>query len=582
MTATMTRTKSKKKDKAEKPAKVDTNPETPRTVESVRAQIDVLKTAIKELEWSATSDAKEAAMQARIEELERDLVVLQAQAIPSARLEIAAPERLSIDLELIDVGGNHRDPQAVNPAAVIERAKSMEAVGQLQPIALKRNGKRFDLIFGATRLAAAKSLGWPTIDARVYHEGIAGSEFSAIRAAENVQREGLNFLEEGLAVAEVVDRLKAEGVTEESALILKAAESLGKGESWIRDRVYVSRLSGTARALVISGRLPLGQAREISKLVDPSVQDSVADMVARSQDGTGGWSLDRTRKHVNEQLLSLKVVPWPLDAEFPSDAKIVGPCVACPFNTANDRNLFEHDAAKTGEELAGKCTNQSCFTRKTEVTQAALEKSVKAAVKLRKSKGDATPTEPPPSFVKETTYKRKLKAAMEPDSNKKVSAKRGRAAAQEKSPEEIAQSKLEDAEWKWRQATKEKLSKAFKKSPERLVMGMMLNASQFFRNLLEDDPKAPARVALPAFKNLMKVLKKPAWGDVLEVAAGIQYFELDVYNTIPSAVDAIAKAVDVKIDPAPKLEDFLSKKDAAAAKKSGNDDAKPEETDDDE
>jgi len=47
-----------------------------------------------------------------------------------------------------------------------ELAASLQTYGLLQPIVVRRKGRKFELVAGHRRLEAARSLGWETIDAR--------------------------------------------------------------------------------------------------------------------------------------------------------------------------------------------------------------------------------------------------------------------------------------------------------------------------------------------------------------------------------------------------------------------------------
>jgi len=85
-----------------------------------------------------------------------------------------------------------------------ELAKSISRDGLLQPVTVRKTGKRYELIAGERRLRAARDhAGMEQIDCRI----IEADDMSARRlcAAENLQRDDLSAIEEVGAIVEMVD-----------------------------------------------------------------------------------------------------------------------------------------------------------------------------------------------------------------------------------------------------------------------------------------------------------------------------------------------------------------------------------------
>jgi ParB/RepB/Spo0J family partition protein len=543
MTATLTKPrKAAKQSKSQKqPA-----PAATRTVEIVRTEIAAAKTKLGEMVWSIHKPERENAVNAEIAGLENELAIIEASALPTIDLELARPKAELVKIAAIDATGNHREITEKS-AATIELSKSLQAVGLLEPVAVRKQNNRFKLIFGFRRLAAAKLAGWTDIPSHVYPQSLNAAEEEAVRSAENLHRQELNYLEE------------ARAVLDDPSCVTRGAELLGKSETWVRDRVYLSRLSGDARNLVISGRLGLKQAREIAKLADPSVRDDVAEMVARSEDGTGGWSPERTRAHVHEQINSLKVVPWPLDAKFPADKKIVGPCVSCQFNTANDRNLFEHDGANVAEELAGKCTNQTCFDRKTELSQKALAEAVKTAVKAEKKViGSAAPA---PAIVKETTFKRKLKTELDPQTVKSAPKKAvGEYRGYVQSPKEKAEDEIREANRKWANVVIDGVTKKIKDQPHIIAYFAVMEAVGFLSNLNSYEDDVEKKLAKTAIVKRLKACDDPNWTDTLAMTEYADLRRMNLFGNLhPDALTIIAETLGTELGERPSIETFYAK-----------------------
>jgi N6-adenosine-specific RNA methylase IME4 len=100
-----------------------------------------------------------------------------------------------------------------------ELAKSIERDGLLQPVTVRKQGKRFELIAGERRLRAVRE--YTTLDA-IECRVIKADDMSARRlcAAENLQRDDLSAIEEVGAIVEMVD-----------AELVGDAEYLEKGET---------------------------------------------------------------------------------------------------------------------------------------------------------------------------------------------------------------------------------------------------------------------------------------------------------------------------------------------------------------
>lgn len=107
----------------------------------------------------------------------------------------------SILIEQIDVPENRL--RVIKPARVDVLASDIKANGLLQPIGVvEEESGRFTLIFGATRLAACKTLGLHSIDARVQpHNWIKPQQRRIDEIMENLNREDLTMLERAESLA---------------------------------------------------------------------------------------------------------------------------------------------------------------------------------------------------------------------------------------------------------------------------------------------------------------------------------------------------------------------------------------------
>lgn len=170
----------------------------------------------------------------------------------------AEPLTRSVSLDLID------EPDAparsdITADDIDDLARSLAAIGQLQPIVLRPNGSRFKIIIGHRRYLAARSLGWATIEAKI--RDLAGAAYTGARLTENVQREPMNPYDE----ATELDALMTQGA-------LTAAEvtrRLGKSRGWVDTRLALLALPRDLAAPVQRNEIGIGLALALAEILEP-------------------------------------------------------------------------------------------------------------------------------------------------------------------------------------------------------------------------------------------------------------------------------------------------------------------------
>jgi ParB family chromosome partitioning protein len=133
-----------------------------------------------------------------------------------------------------------------------ELAASIREHGVVQPIVVRRleEGK-YQLIAGERRLRASSALGLERIPAVIRESGDA--EARELALVENIQREGLNPIEEAEAYRELS---VAHGMTQE-----ELAKKLGKSRSHIANTMRLLALPDIIKNLVRDGNLTMGHAK---------------------------------------------------------------------------------------------------------------------------------------------------------------------------------------------------------------------------------------------------------------------------------------------------------------------------------
>jgi ParB family transcriptional regulator, chromosome partitioning protein len=174
-------------------------------------------------------------------------------------------------LDEIPVGAivaNPRQPrQAFDEESMAELAASIETVGLLQPVVVRRAGHgRFELIMGERRWRACQLAGVDVIPAIVRET----SDDELLRNAlmENLHREQLNPLEEAAAYQQLLDDF---AVTHE-----ELARRIGRSRPHISNTIRLLSLPPAVQKRVAAGVLSAGHARALLSLEDPVAQDELA------------------------------------------------------------------------------------------------------------------------------------------------------------------------------------------------------------------------------------------------------------------------------------------------------------------
>jgi ParB family chromosome partitioning protein len=165
---------------------------------------------------------------------------------------------------------NHPDD-----ARIDDLARSIRAHGILQPIVVRRipDDGGYEIVAGERRWRAAQRAG--LLKVPVVVREIPDDRLLAAALIENIQREDLNPIEEGLAYRRLADEL---GLTQE-----QIAEAVGKDRTSIANYVRLLRLPHEVRENVAAGALSMGHARALLGLGDEPAQLRVArDVVAKN------------------------------------------------------------------------------------------------------------------------------------------------------------------------------------------------------------------------------------------------------------------------------------------------------------
>ena len=160
--------------------------------------------------------------------------------------------------------------------ALDELVESIRAEGLLQPIVVRPAGDKFQLIAGERRWRAFQQLKLKSIPARVMQSNDSSS--AALALIENLQREGLNPIEEAHGYASLIRDFD---LTQDAA-----AQRVGKGRATVANSLRLLGLEAELQGFVARGLLSVGHAKVLLGVDDSAVRALLARKSIEE-----GWSV---------------------------------------------------------------------------------------------------------------------------------------------------------------------------------------------------------------------------------------------------------------------------------------------------
>jgi ParB family chromosome partitioning protein len=189
--------------------------------------------------------------------------------------EAAASEPLaetSAEAPVASLDPNPFQPRsAMDPARLAELAASIRESGIVQPILVRRQGDRFQIIAGERRWRAAQQAGLATVPIAV--RDVADDRLLELALVENIQREELSPLEEAQAFHRLQEELR---LTQE-----EVARKVGRDRSTVTNTLRLLRLPREVRDLLHAGALDAGHGRALLALEKAEEQIALAREAAR-------------------------------------------------------------------------------------------------------------------------------------------------------------------------------------------------------------------------------------------------------------------------------------------------------------
>lgn len=200
----------------------------------------------------------------------------------------AAPGYQEIAVHLVEPSP-YQARREIPPEQLTELADSIRSEGLLQPIVVRKTGDKFQLIAGERRWRAFQQLKLKTIPARIVEASNASS--AALGLIENLQREGLNPIEEAQGFASLIRDFD---LTQETA-----ADRVGKARATVANTLRLLTLDAEIQGFLAKDLLSVGHAKVLLGVTDTAHRSLLARRVIEE-----GLNVRLTEKLVQERKAS--------------------------------------------------------------------------------------------------------------------------------------------------------------------------------------------------------------------------------------------------------------------------------------
>lgn len=188
-----------------------------------------------------------------------------------APVEEVQPHEKEIEIAVSDIIPNPLQPRKTFDAdKLAELTESIKEHGVIQPLIVRKNGAKYEIVAGERRWRAAKTAKLRTVPVIVREYDNA--KMAEIALVENIQRHDLNAIEE----AEGIKRLMNEfGFNQE-----QAAKKIGRSRTAVTNILRLLNLPAAVREAVSRETLMMGQVRPLLSLENAQEQEKLARIIA--------------------------------------------------------------------------------------------------------------------------------------------------------------------------------------------------------------------------------------------------------------------------------------------------------------
>ena len=179
-----------------------------------------------------------------------------------------------VEIPIEDIYPNANQPRThFDEKALQELAESIKVLGIIQPITVRKDGAKFEIISGERRYRASKMAGLKEIPA--YVRLVNDQELLEMALVENIQREDLDAIEVALTYQRLLEEI---GLTQEAL-----SQRVGKERSTITNSIRLLKLSPDVQQAIRNGDISAGHGRAILSLENPEDQQALFKQIVNNR-----------------------------------------------------------------------------------------------------------------------------------------------------------------------------------------------------------------------------------------------------------------------------------------------------------
>ena len=203
----------------------------------------------------------------------------------------AGKEETVQEISLQELRPNPYQPRKTfQQEAIDELKESILEHGILQPLVVRKSIKGYEIVVGERRFRAAKEAKLASVPAVVRE--LTEQQMMELAVLENLQREDLNPIEEGLAYQTLMEKLK---FTQE-----EVAKRLGKSRPHVANHIRLLSLPAKIQELISEGKISMGHGRALLGLRQKAKLPALVDKII--QESLNVRQLEKIIQHLNENV----------------------------------------------------------------------------------------------------------------------------------------------------------------------------------------------------------------------------------------------------------------------------------------
>jgi ParB family chromosome partitioning protein len=203
----------------------------------------------------------------------------------------AGKEETVQEISLQELRPNPYQPRKTfQQEAIDELKESILEHGILQPLVVRKSIKGYEIVVGERRFRAAREAKLASVPAVVRE--LTEQQMMELAVLENLQREDLNPIEEGLAYQTLMEKLK---FTQE-----EVAKRLGKSRPHVANHIRLLSLPAKIQELISDGKISMGHGRALLGLRQKAKLPALVDKII--QESLNVRQLEKIIQHLNENV----------------------------------------------------------------------------------------------------------------------------------------------------------------------------------------------------------------------------------------------------------------------------------------